>query len=146
FLQQTAPRSAFDVATQSSEPEPTGGQASGWQAARGPEELRADREQVQEIRLPEKKRWDEYKAAAKIEEPAPEKPAATESAPRDSTGVFSSLPEESEPGPETRPKPHSQRLGFVLVACLLVGGVLYVWAPGDSYGGRLSSIWHLLPT
>ena len=146
FLQQTAPRSAFEAATQSSEPEPAPVQASGWQAARGPEELRTDREQVQEVRLPEKKRWNEYKAAPKIEESAPEKPVAPDSAPQDSTGVFSSLPEETDPEPEVRPKPHSQRLGFVLVACLLIGGVLYVWAPGDSYGGRLSSIWHLLPT
>jgi len=145
FLQQTAPRSAFEVATQTGEPEPAASQPSGWQAARGPEELRADREQVQEVRVPDKKRWDEYKAAPKIEEPAPEKPVATDSTPNDSTGVFSSLPEESQPEGEARPKPHSQRLGFVLVACLLIAGVFYVWAPGDSYGGRLSSIWHLLP-
>jgi protein TonB len=149
FLQQTAPRSAFEAATQTGEPEATGSQASGWQAARGPEELRVDREQVQELSLPEQKRWDDHKAAPKIapkiEEPAPERAVATDPAPQDSTGVFSSLPEESEPEAEARPKPHSQRLGFVLVACLLIAGVLYVWAPGDSYGGRLSSVWHLLP-
>jgi TonB family protein len=145
FLQQTAPRSAFEAATQTGEPEPADSQPSGWQAARGPEELRADREQVHEVRVPEKKRWDENKAAPKVEEPVLEKPVATDSTPNDSNGVFSSLPEESEPEGEARPKPHSQRLGFVLVACLLIAGVLYVWAPGDSYGGRLSSIWHLLP-
>lgn len=145
FLQQTAPRSAFEAATQSAEPEVPTPQPSGWQAARGPEELRADREQVQEIRLPEKKRWDE-RPAPKPEEPVYEEPAPVPSRTLDSTGVFSSLPdEELEREDPPRPKPHSQRLGFVLVGCLLIGGVLYVWAPGDSYGGRLSSIWHLLP-
>ena len=146
FLQQNAPRSAFEAATRTTgEPEPAGSQPSGWQAARGPEELRADREQVQDLRPPEKKRWDEHKTAPKIEEPRPEKQVETDSIPHDHNGVVSSLPEESEPEGEARPKPHSQRLGFVLVACLLIAGVLYVWAPGDSYGGRLSSIWHLLP-
>jgi protein TonB len=155
FLQQTAPRSAFDVATQGEKPEAINPQPSGWQAARGPEELRADREQVQEVRLPEKKRWDDKPApkipVLKVEEPPHEDPAheettAVQSPTQDSTGVFSSLPEEqSEPQEVPRPKPHYQRLGFVLVGCLLIVGVLYVWAPGDSYSGRLSPLWHLLP-
>jgi protein TonB len=151
FLQQTAPRSAFDVATRAAEPETANGQPSDGQAARGPEELRAEREQGQEVRppevrVPEKNRWDEGKPLPKIEEPAREE-QRVQSASQDSTRVFSSLPEETETETEQefRPKPHSQRLGFVLVACLLIVGVFYVWAPGDSYLGRLKSIWHLLP-
>ena len=151
FLQQTAPRSAFDVAAQATEPETATSQPSDWQAARGPEELRAEREQVQEVRppevrVPEKNRWDEGKKLPKIEEPAHEERSARSDS-QDKPGVFSSLPGESETETEQeiRPKPHSQRLGFVLVACLLIVGVFYVWAPGDSYLGRLKSIWHLLP-
>jgi protein TonB len=151
FLQQTAPRSAFDAATQAAQRQTANSQPSDWQTARGPEEVRADPEQVQEVRppevrVPEKRRWDEGKPLPKIEGPEYEE-QDVQSGSQDSTRVFSWLSEESEtePEPETRPKPHSQRLGFVLVACLLVVGVFYVWAPGDSYLGRLQSIWHLLP-
>src|ERR1700756_1599299 len=93
FLQQTAPRSAFEVATQADEPETaTHNHSSGWQAARGPEELRADREQIQEVRVPEKKRWDEQKPLPKmppraIEEPAHEAPLIRQSQTPDSTGI-----------------------------------------------------------
>lgn len=149
FLEQTAPRSAFEVAAQAAEsaPNETG---SGWQAARSPEEIHAQPEPIQEVRPPEKKRWDDHKVVpVKVEAPKTE-PVASAAPVEDSSGVFSSLPEEPE---ETvveeqeapRAKSHSQLVGFVLIACVLIAGVLYVWAPGDSYGDRLTSIWHLLP-
>jgi TonB family protein len=158
FLSQTAPRSAFEAEAQTAKAESSHEEPSGWRAARGPDVLQAEREQVQEIRPPEKKRWDESKPLAKVFQNADDsqnKADESAHAPHsdDSTGVFSSLaeqPEESEESAdatdeEATQKSHSPRLGFVLIACMLIAGVLYVWAPGDSYGGRLSSIWHLLP-
>jgi protein TonB len=142
FLAQTAPRSAFEAETQAETHETAGDQPLPWQVARGPDALQEDLAQVQEVRPTEKKRWDETKPLAKrFEAPAQE---ATPTAPRseDFIGVRSSKPDEvvSEPQSEPGPKPHSQRLGFVLVACSLIAAVLYVWAPGDSYGGRLASL------
>jgi len=150
FLEQTAPRSAFDVAAQAAETEPPGRTGSGWQASRGPEEMHAQPESVPDVRPPEKKRWDDHKVVP-VKAEAPKTGPVVSAAPaQDPTGVFSSLPEETE---ETvveeqdapRAKSHSQLVGFVLIACVLIAGVLYVWAPGDSYGDRLTSIWHLLP-
>ena len=165
FVQQTAPRSAFEVAAQAAEPESTGNDGSGWQAARGPAEVQADRESVQPTRPSEKKRWDEHKFAVKSDELKAEGEAevaepeaagpeaeASSSPSRDATGVFSSLPEDADEEHEqqeqeegSRRKPHSQLIGFALVACMLIAGVLYVWAPGDSFGDRLTSMWRALP-
>lgn len=146
FLEQTAPRSAFEVAAHAAESEPSDGGVAGWQTAPRPREAEAHHEPAAAPRPPETKRWDEAKPPAKIEEPAPS-PVVSSPPSADSTSVFSSLPEEPEEAAEkaSHPKPHSQRLGFVLVICILIAGVVYVWAPGDSYGDRLSSIWHLLP-
>jgi len=145
FLSQTAPRSAFEAEAQAETHEAYGDQPVRWQAARGPDALREDLAQVQAIRPTEKKRWDQTKPLAKAcQAPAEEAVPATPRS-EDSTGVFSSIPDEadSEPPSEPSPKPHSQRLGFLLVACSLIAGVLYVWAPGDSYGGRLASLRNL---
>jgi protein TonB len=141
FLSQTAARSAFEAQTRADTSEGSSEQPLQWQAARGPDALREDSAQVQEIRPTEKKRWDDAKPLAKAYEAPPEEATPAFSHSADTTGVFSSLPEETpEAESEPRPTPHSQRLGFVLVACLLIAGVLYVWAPGDSYGGRLASL------
>lgn len=148
FLQQTAPRSAFEVAAQAAESESSENTGSGWQAARGPAEVQADRESVQETRPAENKRWDEPKVAVKMEEAKPEpEPEVSSTASQDSTGAFSSLGEDAQEAHEEEPRPkrHPQLLGFVLVACVLIAGVLYVWAPGDSYGDRLTLIWRLFP-
>jgi protein TonB len=145
FLEQTAPRSAFEVAAHAAESEPLDGGVAGWQPALSPREAEAHHEPATP-RPPETKRWDQAKPPVKIEEPSP-RPVASSPSLADSTSVSSPLPEEPEEAAEeaSHPKPHSQRLGFVLVICILIAGVVYVWAPGDSYGDRLTSIWHLLP-
>jgi len=150
FLEQTAPRSAFEVAAQAAESEAPSDLGTGWQAARSPDERHAEREAIQEVRRPEKKRWDDHKVVpVKVEDPKKE-PMMSAAPAQDSTGVVSSLAEEieetvAEEQDPPQPKSHSQLVGFVLIACVLIAGVLYVWAPGDSYGDRLTSIWHLLP-
>jgi TonB family protein len=144
FLAQTAPRSAFEAQTGATT-ESVGDTQPGWQAARGPDALREDSAQVQEIRPAEKRRWDDSKPLAKAYQAPVDEPAPAIAPTRDSTGIFSSLPEEesAETEVEPKPKPHSQRVGFLLVACLLVVGVFYVWAPGDSYGGHMASLRNL---
>lgn len=145
FLSQTAPRSAFEAQTKAETHEAANDQPLHWQAARGPDALREDSAQVQEVRPAEKNRWDEAKPLAKAYEALPEEAAPAPHHSDDSAGMFSSLPQEedNQTHSEPRPRPHSQRLGFVLVACSLIAGVLYVWAPGDSYGGRLALLRNL---
>ena len=65
---------------------------------------------------------------------------------QDGTGVFSSLPEETEAVPVEESSSAPRYLVFAMVACCLVAAALYVWAPGDSYRGRLNAIFHLLST
>jgi len=145
FLSQTAPRSAFEAQTKSETHEGVNDQPLHWQAARGPDALREDSAQVQQVRPAEKNRWDDAKPLAKAYEAPPEEAAPGPPHSDDSAGMFSSLPEEEDhqTQSEPRPRPHSQRLGFALVACSLIAGVLYVWAPGDSYGGRLALLRNL---
>ncbi len=140
FVTQTAPRSAFEAA------ESTGIQDSGSEApprqaapramkAREPE---AEPEQVQPIM---KKRWDEKPQPQEV----PSAKVAVVEVPQseDSTRVFSSLPEEDEAAqPASEGESRPRYVVYALLACLIIAAVLWVWAPGDSYQGRLSSIIH----
>jgi TonB family protein len=138
FLAQTAARSAFEAAESSGssdspvDPLPAltvGSQANGLQAE----------PQAPEIPTINKKRWDE--------KPQPQETISAEVATRelppwqDSTGVFSSLPEQG-PQPEPENKTRRRYWVFALAACLVVAAVLWVWAPGDSYQRVLSSLVH----
>lgn len=145
FLQQAMPRSAFEAEANIIKPDyapPTN-----FQVARGPasiqEEQEAEPEPVEPVT---KKRWDDVRAVFREtpSEPTvePEKPAG----PEDKTGVFSSPPEETQDETElvaeTEPSAPPRYVVFAVMACLLVAGVLYVWAPGGAYLGRLNTILH----
>jgi TonB family protein len=145
FLPQSMSRSALEAeekavkAVKAVKPDNSG--ELRWQAARGPATLNEVHEtETKEIQPVSQKRWDEVKTIFR-ETPKEEEGAPTPVTRRsqDSTGVFSSLPEEPETfsDPETSSLP--SYLVFAMVACLLIAGVLYVWAPGDSYLGRVSS-------
>src|SRR4029077_12971816 len=71
-------------------------------------------------------------------------PAQESAKTQDATGIFSSLPEEHEApaSPESSAPP--RYLVFAMTACVVVAGALYVWAPGGSYLGRVSSAFHAL--
>jgi TonB family protein len=137
FLAQTAPKSAFEVEeltekhSPPSEPRPVS-QVSQNLAPTDDHAIDAPKPNPVE----KTQRWDE--------KPKPYKPPVEEAtiephASQDKRGMFSSLPEE-ETLPETEHRSHPQYLVFALVGCLLVVGVLWVWAPGDSYRGRMSSV------
>ena len=141
FIAQTAPKSAFEVEeltekhTLASEPKPV------WRVSQklaSPNHYASDAAEPGPVE--KAKRWDEKPKPYEppVEETPIEKPAS-----QDKHGVFSSLPEE-ETLPETEHQSHPQYLVFALVGCLLVAGVLWVWAPGDSYRGRMSSVLHSL--
>lgn len=149
FLQQAMMSTALEAEQKVARPAPSS--ESGWQAARGPAAMRETSEP--EMRPAEpltRKRWDDVKTILRDEgepekqdAPVPE-PVALRS--HDATGVFSSAsedheetraPEEEEEGPSP-----PQYLVFAIVACVLIAGVLYVWAPGDSYLGRMTSAFH----
>jgi periplasmic protein TonB len=145
FVVQTAPRSAFEAeesaerhdAPDQREPQtaPSSGTASG----------RAYQAAAEEIKPLEKKKcWNEPKpnrSQAPLEPVVPEPDHS-----QDSTGVFSSLPEQEETSPEPECESQPRYLVFAMVAGLLMAAVLYVWAPGDSYSGRLRSVLHSLST
>jgi periplasmic protein TonB len=143
FLAQTAPKSAFEVEELTekhdvpSEPKPH------WQAAnKGPASLHEYQSEAAKASSVEKeKRWD---AKPKAYEPPVEEATVETHRSQDTTRVFSSLAEEEETPAETGNRSHPQYLVFALVGCLLVAGVLWVWAPGDSYRGRMSSVLHSL--
>jgi len=85
----------------------------------------------------------------KQEEPESESDIVPVSAPQtshDSAGVFSSLSEESVPFEEVAAEQESASLPrylmFAAVACVVVAAVLYVWAPGNSYVGKVTSAFH----
>ncbi|HMK22283.1 MAG TPA: hypothetical protein VK466_08100, partial [Terriglobales bacterium] len=148
FLQQTMTPTALEAEQKVSKPQSP--VESGWQAARGPAAIRENAEPEAPPAEPfPKKRWDEVKTIFR-QEPEAEKEAAPEPAPtalhsHDATGVFSSATEDSEgeklPEEEESSSP-PQYLVFAVVACVLIAGVLYVWAPGDSYLGRMTSAFH----
>ncbi len=139
FLAQTMSRSALEAEEQRSKPDISG--ELHWQAARGPTSLEEEEAgEKQEIQPVGKKRWDEVKSIfrenSEDEKDAP--PPEVEQT-QDSTGIFSSLPEESLVDAEQESSSTPRYLVFAMVACLLVAGGLYVWAPGGSYLGRVSS-------
>lgn len=146
FLAQTAPRSAFEVEEKTEKHESDEKADDRVQAAAaGAGSLTEVKVEALKPRSFEKKRWDERPVAAPAlaKESAPEHPRS-----QDTTHVFSSLPEEeeTESAPEPARRVRSQYVGFALVGCVLVVGVLWVWAPGDSYRSRVSSIRQSLST
>jgi periplasmic protein TonB len=146
FLQQTMMQSALEAEQKVVKPEYSA--PSNFQVARGPAAI----EEQQEAAPPEpepvgKKRWDEVRSVFRETppEPTPE-PEIAPPASKDATGVFSSLPEQEEspeePAEESGASSPPSYLVFAVVACLLVAAVMYVWAPGDSYLGRVTSALH----
>ncbi len=125
---------------------------SSFQVARGPSAVQE--EEAEPATPPEpvsQKRWDEVRSVfrEKQEEPEPEPinvPSPVAAASQDSTGVFSSMAEGSVPFEESASEPESASLPrylvFAVVACLVVAAVLYVWAPGNSYLGKVTSALH----
>ncbi|HST12233.1 MAG TPA: TonB family protein [Terriglobales bacterium] len=146
FLPQTMMQSALEAEQKVVKPEYSA--PSNFQVARGPAAI--EQEQEAEVPTPEpvgQKRWDEVRSVFRetSPEPTPE-PAIAPRAPQDATGVFSSLPEQEEsseePAEESDASSPPSYLVFAIVACLLIAAVLYVWAPGDSYLGKVSSAFH----
>src|SRR5262249_27496165 len=93
--------------------------------------------------------WDEVRAVFRDTRAEPKPPAVPAPAREDShdaTGVFSSLPEETvafaEAFGELETSSPPRYVVFAVAACLLVAAVLYVWAPGHSYLGKLASVSH----
>jgi protein TonB len=146
FLPQTMMQSALEA--EQKVVKPNYSTPSTFQVARGPASL----QQEQEVDAPaaepvSKKRWDDVRAVFREnpEEPKPE-PVVAPRAPQDSTGVFSSFQEQPETSEETGAELESfsppRYLIFAVVACLLVAAVLYVFAPGGAYLGKVSSAFH----
>jgi TonB family protein len=144
FLQQTMTRSALEAEEKVGKVEMPASD-SGWQAARGPASLREQEANIESRKIEpvSQKRWDDVKSifrdTPKPEEEESEEPVPEVRTSQDSTGVFSSLPEPSLTTPEAATSSLPQYLVFAMVGCVLIAGVLYVWAPGDSYLGRMSS-------
>lgn len=139
FLSQTSTRSALEAEEKVGKPDTS--VDLHWQAARGPTSLRQEPATVErEIQPVSKKRWDEVKTIFRETPEAETAPSTPQ--PQDSTGVFSSLPDEPRILVEPENSSLPSYLVFAVVACLLVAAVLYVWAPGDSYLGRVSSAFH----
>jgi protein TonB len=140
FLPQTMSRSALEAEEKLGKADTSG--ELRWQAARGPASLEEQETEAKEIQPVGKKRWDEVKSIFR-EAPQEEADASgTIAHSQDATGVFSSLPEEPEAPSEPEGSSLPPYLIFAVVACLLIASVLYVWAPGDSYLGRVGSALH----
>ena len=145
FLSQSMTRSAFEAEEKLSKADTSG--ELRWQAARGPASLQEDAE-AKDIQPVGKQSWDKVKSI--FREPSQESEQTEAAAPiaapptRDSTGIFSTLLDEPEATPETDTSSPPRYLVFAMVACVLVAGVLYVWAPGDSHLGRVNSAFHTL--
>ena len=145
FLSQSMTRSAFEAEEKLSKADTSG--ELRWQAARGPASLQEDAE-AKDIQPVGKQSWDKVKSI--FREPSQESERTEAAAPiaapptRDSTGIFSTLLDEPQATPETDTSSPPRYLVFAMVACVLVAGVLYVWAPGDSYLGRVNSAFHAL--
>jgi len=153
FLQQTMAHTAFEAEEKVGKPDlgkPDRPQESGWQAARGPATLAESPEpEPRPVEPLTKKRWDDVKSIFRepeeggSESAQESEPAADHS--QDSTGIFSSFAEKTEETPDLNESESSsppQYVVFAVVACVLITGVLYVWAPGDSYLGRMTSAFH----
>jgi TonB family protein len=142
FLAQSMSRSALEAEEKVVKPDASG--ELHWQAARGPAAVHEEQEtEAKEIQPVSKKRWDDVKSIFR-DTPEEDEAATTTSArhSQDSTRVFFSLPDEPEAPSEPEASSLPSYLLFAVVACLLVAAVLYVWAPGDSYLGRVSSAFH----
>lgn len=139
FVAQTAQRSALEAVQTVEKSTPR--KESSWQAARGPASLREDQAEAEEPLLVERRpRWDAPKPAPP--DPVVKRPTDEPEHSQDSTGFFSSILEEEDTPDQADSRCQPRYLVFSLVACLLVAGVLYVWAPGDSYKQRFSSMIH----
>ena len=150
FLAQSMSRSAFEAEEKIVKPEYTAPTApTGFQVARGPASIQEEQETEPTPAEPvSKKRWDDVRAVFRE---TPQEPAVASAKPagsQDATGVFSSLRDYAEaaeePFSEIERSSTPPYLVFAVVACLLGAGVLYVWAPGGSYLGRITSILHRL--
>ena len=151
YLAQSMSKSALEAEQNMVKPEYESAPSS-FQVARGPSAVRE--EEAEPGPPPEpvsQKRWDEVRSVfrEKQEEPEPESDIVPISAPQtsqDSTGVFSSLSEESVPFEEMAAEQESASLPrylvFAVIACVVVAAVLYVWAPGNSYVGKVTSAFH----
>jgi len=145
FMPQSMMRSALEAEEKVARPENSGG--LGWQAARGPASLEKQDAELREVQPVSRKRWDEVKTIFREspKEPQAEVPEVQKTqGSQDGTGVFSSLPEETEAPLAEESSSTPRYLVFAMVACCLIAAALYVWAPGDSYRGRLNAIFHLL--
>lgn len=146
FLGQSMTRSAFEAEEKISKADTSG--ELRWQAARGPASLEGQESEAKEIQPVSKQRWDEVKSIFRGK-PAAESDSSPEATPesarsQDATGVFSSLPEEHEAPGGLESSAPPRYLVFAMTACVVVAGALYVWAPGGSYLGRVSSAFHIL--
>ena len=147
FLSQSMTRSAFEAEEKLNKADTSG--ELRWQAARGPASLQEDHPpEAKDIQPVGKQSWDNVKSI--FREPSQESEQTEAAAPiaapptRDATGIFSTLLDEPEATLETNTSSPPRYLVFAMVACVLVAGVLYVWAPGDSYLGRVNSAFHAL--
>jgi periplasmic protein TonB len=143
FLSQTMTQSALEAEQRVGRPNYS--TPSSFQVARGPSSIQEEQEAETAPAEPvSKKRWDDVRAVFRetSEEPKPEPTVASHHS-QDATGIFSSLPYEleisEEPVAESGSSSPPRYLIFAVVACLLVAAVVYVWAPGGSYLGRLNS-------
>jgi periplasmic protein TonB len=150
FLSQTMAHSALEAEQKVIKPDYS--TPSNFQVARGPSSLQEEQQAEPAPAEPvSKKRWDDVRAVFRDtpKEPKPEPTVASRNS-EDATGIFSSLPDYAEASEESAAEPGSSSppryLIFAVVACLLVAAVVYVWAPGGSSGGRLSSAFHSLST
>ncbi len=148
FLAQSMSRSALEAEEKISKADNSG--ELHWQAARGPASLEGQATESKEVQPVSKQRWDEVKSifrenpAAELNTPAEAAPAQESAKSEDTTGVFSSLPEEYKAPAEAESSSPPRYLVFAMAACVVVAGALYVWAPGGSYLGRASSAFHAL--
>ena len=140
FLPQTMTRSALEAEEKLEKADSSG--ELRWQAARGPASLEEQKTEAKEIQPVSKRRWDEVKSIFRDPPQEEADPSGTIAHSQDATGVFSSLPEEPEAPSEPEGSSLPPYLIFAVVACLLIAAVLYVWAPGDSYLGRVGSALH----
>ncbi len=131
FVAQTAPRNAIEAVESAQNQKPL----SNLPARQDPEAVPREPEPVS------KTRWDQktqLQASPNVEL-APREARPSE----DSTGVFSSLPEEEPPAePEKQSQP--RYLVYAVVGCLVVAAVLWAWAPGDSYQSLFGTVLHSL--
>jgi len=148
FLVQTAPRSAFEAA-ESAGPQDSPIEPPSQQAAQLSAKLQEADSELEAPQPTLKRRWDDKPKP----QPAPSVEAAESESQRsqDSTGVFSSLTEKEipdvVPDPSSKMVEQSRRpqyLVFALAGCVLIAGILWVCAPGDSYLGGISSWFHSL--